>query len=102
MKQVIKEFPPGPNPSIKRKFKSPKPLTISSLIKKRSKKLDIYNSLENLRDDGYCIMENVFDNQITNTVRKKILKLRLESAGDLRGLSAALLLGRDPIFEKVQ
>ena len=101
MKQVIKEFPPGPDPSIKRKFKSPKPLTISSLTKRKSKKLGIYNELENLRDDGYCIMENVFDNQITNTVRKKILELSLESAGDLKGLSAALLLSRDPIFEKI-
>ena len=85
MKQVIKEFPPGPDPSIKRKFKSPKPLTISSLIEKRSKKLDIYNSLENLRDDGYCIMENVFNNQITNTVRKKILKLSSKHVTEEKG-----------------
>jgi len=101
MKEVVKEFPPGPNKSIKRKFRSPAPLSISKSIADRGQDLGILHQLEFLRDEGYCILPNVFDDPFTNTIRKKILDLSLESEGDFKGLSAALLLGRDEIFEAV-
>ena len=101
MKELIKEFPPGPNKSQKRTYISPEPLSKSSAIRRSSKKLNIDMHLDFLKSEGYCILENVFDDAFTKKIRNKILLLSKESEGDFKGLSAAMLLGRDPIFEKV-
>lgn len=100
-REKIKEFPPGPDSSIKRIYVSPKPLEKSDDVLKSSKKLDISHELDLLKNEGYCVIENVFNEQLTENIRKKIISLSLDSKGDFKGLSAAMLLGRDPIFEMV-
>ena len=101
MKEIIKEFPPGPDKSLKRKYISPEPLSISKSIHNSAEKLGLYDHLIFLRNEGYCIIENVFEDSFVAEIRKKIISLAEESEGDFKGLSAAMLLGRDPIFEEV-
>lgn len=101
MKEIIKEFPPGPDKSLKRKYISPEPLSISKSIGNSAKKLGLYDHLIFLKNEGYCIIENVFEDSFVAEIRKKIISLAEESVGDFKGLSAAMLLGRDPIFEEV-
>ena len=101
MKELIREFPPGPSKTEKRTYISPQPLSKSRSIKKSAKKLNIDHQLDALKREGYCILDNVFDDAFTKKIRDKIISLSNESAGDFKGLSAAMLLGRDPIFEKV-
>mgnify|MGYP001176375700 FL=1 len=101
MKEIIKEFPPGPDKSLKRKYISPEPLSISKSIGNSAEKLGLYDHLIFLRNEGYCIIENVFEDSFVAEIRKKIISLAEESEGDFKGLSAAMLLGRDPIFEEV-
>jgi ectoine hydroxylase-related dioxygenase (phytanoyl-CoA dioxygenase family) len=101
MKELIREFPPGPSKTEKRTYISPEPLSKSPSIKKSAKKLNINRQLDTLKREGYCILENVFDDAFTKKIRNKIISLSNESKGDFKDLSAAMLLGRDPIFEKV-
>ena len=101
MKEIIKEFPPGPDKSLKRKYISPEPLSISKSIHNSAEKLGLYDHLIFLRNEGYCIIENVFKDSFVAEIRKKIISLAEDSEGDFKGLSAAMLLGRDPIFEEV-
>jgi len=101
MPEIIKEFPPGPDKSVERTFISPEPFSISESVRSSAKKLEIYDHLNFLKNNGYCILENVFDDSFTENIRNTIIALSEESEGDFKGLSAAMLLGRDPIFEEV-
>lgn len=101
MKQKIKEFPPGPDKSQKRKYISPKPLSVSKSLAETSKELGTFKHFSFLKKEGYCIIENVFDDDFVAKIREKILSLARNSQGDFKNLSAAMLLGRDPIFEDV-
>ena len=51
MKEIIKEFPPGPDKSLKRKYISPEPLSISKSIRNSAEKLGLYDHLIFLRND---------------------------------------------------
>lgn len=101
MPEIIKEFPPGPDKSVERTFISPEPFSISESVRSSAKKLEIFDHLNFLKNNGYCILENVFDDSFTENIRNTIIALSEESEGDFKGLSAAMLLGRDPIFEEV-
>ena len=71
MKEIIKEFPPGPDKSLKEKYISPEPLSISKSVGNSAKKLGLYDHLIFLRNEGYCIIENVFEDSFVAEIRKR-------------------------------
>ena len=101
MKQTIKAFPPGPDKSIKRIYKSPSPLSLNKELRKKANDLGILKEIHFLKREGYCVLENVFSKNLVSQLRASILKLSNATKGDFKGLSASLLLGRDPIYEKI-
>lgn len=62
--------------------------------------LDLRDNVRDLVDDGYTIIQDPAAHALTNAVRAAILRLAQETEGPARGSSAALLLGRDPVFEQ--
>lgn len=63
--------------------------------------LGIGAQVDQIRDDGYSIIENIAAEEFNDRLRKTCLRLAQETEGRAKGYSAALLLGRDPIFEEV-
>ena len=56
---------------------------------------------EQLRDEGYSIGPEVASDAFSARLRETCLRLAQETQGPAKGYTAALLLGRDPIFEEV-
>jgi ectoine hydroxylase-related dioxygenase (phytanoyl-CoA dioxygenase family) len=63
--------------------------------------LGLTDNLAELRDQGYSILADIATPEFTARLRETCIRLAKETEGRARGYSAALLLGRDPIFEDV-
>jgi len=62
--------------------------------------LDLRGNVRDLVDDGYTIIQDPAAYALTDDVRAAVLRLAQETEGPAKGSSAALLLGRDPIFDQ--
>jgi ectoine hydroxylase-related dioxygenase (phytanoyl-CoA dioxygenase family) len=67
-----------------------------------AEKIDALGLWDNFRDlerDGYTIIQDETAHALTDSVREAILRLA-RASGDHTSRGAALLLGRDPVFER--
>ena len=65
--------------------------------------IDALNLRQNVRemvDQGYTVLQDPVAHALTDRVREAILRLVQETEGPSKGFAAALLLGRDPVFEE--
>ena len=60
--------------------------------------LDLAGNDRELDDDGYTVIQDPVAHALTDRVRDAIIRLAQDSESPLKGWSAGLLLGRDPVF----
>jgi hypothetical protein len=77
------------------------PFELSPELDARVAALGLRPQLDQMRDEGYTIIENIASDAFTARLRETCLRLAQETEGRAKGSSASLLLGRDPIFEEV-
>ena len=82
-------------------FETRQPFELSDEITARVAELGLTSSLEHLRKEGYAIVTDIATPKFTARLREACMRLTQETEGPGKGFSAALLLGRDPIFEDV-
>lgn len=82
-------------------FETRQPFDLDKALSQRIGELQLRPNLAELRDEGYTIVENIATPEFTARLRATCLRLAQETQGKGKGHSAALLLGRDPIFEEV-
>lgn len=75
------------------------PYGLSQALEARVGRLDMAQNLREMQDNGYTVLRDVAPMAVTDEIRAAILRLVEETDGGARGYAAALLLGRDPIFE---
>jgi hypothetical protein len=76
------------------------PYAVPDDLAERIDALDLRGNVRDLVDDGYTIIQDPVAHALTDAVRAAVLRLSQETQGPIKGLSAALLLGRDPVFEQ--
>ncbi len=77
------------------------PFELSPELAKRVDELGLQPHLDQLRDEGYAIVPDIASEAFTAQLRETCKRLAQETEAPAKGFSAALLLGRDPIFEEV-
>jgi len=69
-------------------------------LAERIEALDLGPNVRELAESGYTVIQDPVAHALTDRVRAAILRLAEETDGRAKGYSAALLLGRDPVFEE--
>lgn len=82
-------------------FETRQPFELGDELAARVAELGLGPNLDQLRDEGYTVVPEIAPPEFTARLRDTCLRLSKETEGTGRGYSAALLLGRDPIFEEV-
>jgi hypothetical protein len=67
-------------------------------LAKRIEAQDLQASVRDLVENGYTVIQDPVAHALTDRVRAAIQRLAQESDPPLKGWSAGLLLGRDPVF----
>jgi hypothetical protein len=80
---------------------SRQPFEFGEELATRVEELDLLAALAELRDEGFAIVPEIASPEFTTRLRETCIRLAQETAGPAKGYSAALLLGRDPIFQEV-
>lgn len=75
------------------------PYAVPEDLAPRIDALDLRENVRSLVDHGFTVIQDPVAHGLTDAVREAILRLAQETdAGPLKGRSAGLLLGRDPVF----
>ncbi len=74
---------------------------LSPELAARVEETSLQPHLDHMRDEGYTIIPDIASQEFTARLRETCLRLAQETDGRLKGRMAAMLLGRDPIFEEV-
>ena len=82
-------------------FVTRQPFELSAELAARVEELGLQPHLDQMRDEGYTVIPDIASQEFTARLRETCLRLAQETEGAAKGYSAALLLGRDPIFEEV-
>ena len=69
-------------------------------LEERIDALGIGRNIEELDELGYTVLQDPVAKSLNDRVRAAILRLADETEGPAKGHSAALLLGRDPVFDE--
>ena len=77
------------------------PFDLSEELAARVEEQGIRPHVDQMRDEGYTIIPNIASQEFTARLRETCIRMTQETEAPLKGTSAALLLGRDPIFEEV-
>ena len=77
------------------------PFDLSDDNAARIKELGLKKNLDQMNAEGYTIIQNIASDDFTARLRETCIRMAQDTEGLARGKSAALLLGRDPIFEEV-
>ncbi|MCH6586959.1 MAG: hypothetical protein IH805_01385, partial [Proteobacteria bacterium] len=77
------------------------PMDLSPELAARVEETSLQPHLDHMRDEGYTIIPDIASQEFTARLRETCLRLAQETDGRLKGRMAAMLLGRDPIFEEV-
>jgi hypothetical protein len=75
------------------------PYGLSEQLEARVRALGMQSNLSDMEKDGYTVIRDVAPLAVTDGIREAILRLVHETQGPQRGYTAALLLGRDPVFD---
>ena len=70
-------------------------------LRSRLSSLDMTDNVTELRELGYTVIENPATLEFTRRLRETVIRLCQETEGERKGYAAALLVGRDPIFDEV-
>lgn len=76
------------------------PYAVPEFLAPRIDELDLRQNIRELVDQGYTIFQDPVAHALTDDVRAAILRLAEETEAPRTGQSAALLLGRDPVFSE--
>jgi hypothetical protein len=82
-----------------RSYESVPPYGLTDMLAARVDALGLAQNLEELREHGYTVLRDVAPIGVTDRIRDAILRLVQQTEGRAKGHTAALLLGRDPVFE---
>lgn len=82
-------------------FVTRQPFELSDELGSRIEELGLSSCLDQLRDEGYTVVPEIASLDFTARLREACIRLAQETESPAKGYSAALLLGRDPIFEEV-
>lgn len=77
------------------------PYAISDELATRVSELGMEENLREMREEGYTILREAAPIEVTHRVREAIVRLAQSTQGKRKGYAAALLLGRDPVFEEI-
>jgi hypothetical protein len=75
------------------------PYAVSERLAAHAARLSLEPNLHEMREQGYTVIADPAPIEITNRIRAAIMRLVNETSGKQAGRTAALLLGRDLIFE---
>ena len=91
----------GARPAPDRVTETRQPFELSDAMTVEVERLDMAQNVHDMQEQGYTILRDVAPPAFTERLRETCLRLADETEGRAKGRSAALLLGRDPIFEDV-
>ena len=80
---------------------SAQPFKFSKEFKERLDSLNLSETVMNLKEDGYAVVDSGESKNFHDELRDVCIKLSNETEGSSKGYTASILLGRHPIFEKV-
>ena len=89
--------PPAPE----RLTETRQPFDLSDEMAADVERLDMAQNIHEMQEQGYTILRDVATPEFTRRLRETCLRLAEETEGKAKGRSAAMLLGRDPIYEDV-
>lgn len=93
--------PPARASAPERLTETRQPFDLSDRMTAEVESLDLAGNVHDIQEQGYTILRDVASPDFTRCLRETCLRLAEETEGKAKGRSAALLLGRDPIFEDV-
>ena len=93
--------PPARASAPERLTETRQPFDLSDRMTAEVERLDMAGNVHDIQEQGYTILRDVASPDFTRRLRETCLRLAEETEGKAKGRSAALLLGRDPIFEDV-
>ena len=88
-------------PTPERQTETRQPFDLSNEMAATVERLGMAENVHDMQEQGYTILREVAPLEVTEQLREACLRLAEETEGRAKGRSAALLLGRDPIFENV-
>ena len=80
---------------------SVQPFEFTKEFTKQLRDLDLLETAEHIKEEGYAVMDAGVSEDFNNRLRETCIELAQETKGAAKGYTAAILLGRDPIFEEV-
>ena len=80
---------------------SVQPFEFTKEFTKQLRDLDLLGTAEHIKEEGYAVMDAGVSEDFNNRLRETCIELAQETKGAAKGYTAAILLGRDPIFEEV-
>ena len=84
-----------------RNFETRQPFDLSNEMQDRLVELEMAETVAKIERDGYTIIQDAAPLAFTDRLRETCMRLAEETAAPLTGRTAALLLGRDPIYDEV-
>ncbi len=76
------------------------PYAVPDYLAERVASLGLEPHIRDFVDRGYTVIQDPVAHALADRVREAIVRLAKETEGPASGYSAALLLGRDPVFEE--
>lgn len=77
------------------------PYEVSGALRPRVDQLDLWSCIADLRDQGYTVVKDVAPPALLAELREVIHRFADQSEGTAKGVTAAMLLGRHPIVDRV-
>ena len=77
------------------------PFDLSDELSARVQEVGIQSQVDQMQKEGYTIIPDIATPEFTARLRETCKRMTQETDAPLKGVSAALLLGRDPIYEEV-
>ena len=77
------------------------PFKFTKDFESQLKKINLLGTVKHIKDHGYAVMDAGVTEEFNQKLRETCIRLSKETEGPAKGYAAAILLGRDPIFEEV-
>ncbi|MCI0777502.1 MAG: phytanoyl-CoA dioxygenase family protein [Chloroflexi bacterium] len=77
------------------------PFDLSERLAGTINELGMQPQIDQMRDEGYTVIPNIATPEFTARLRETCKRMTQETESGAKGYSAAMLLGRDPIYEEV-
>ena len=77
------------------------PYEVSEALKPTIDRLNLWTNINELRDQGYTIVQDVCEPELMDELRDVIHTFAEQTDGPAKGYAAAMLLGRHPVVDQV-